>query len=70
MAEVRRGVLRSFDSGSYTASVQVAGSLAVYLPAVAVSRGLPAGELAAGRSVAVVFFDPANPDDAVVTAVW
>ena len=69
-AEVRRGVLRSFDSGGYTAAVQVAGSLGVWLPSVPVSRAIAAAELTAGRQVAVLFFDPASPTDAVVTAVW
>lgn len=70
MAETRKGVLKSFAAGAYTAGVQMTGSLGVYLPAVPVSRGIPAAELTAGRGVAVIFFDAANPDDAVVSAVW
>jgi hypothetical protein len=70
VAETRKGVLKSFASGAYTAGVQITGSLGVYLPAVPVSRGIPATELTASRGVAVIFFDAANPDDAVVSAVW
>ena len=70
MAETRRGVLKSFNSGSYKATVQVAGSLSVWLENVPVSRGIPSGEMVAGRSVAVLFFDPANPEDTVVVGVW
>jgi|GEM_PF-5889288 hypothetical protein len=31
---------------------------------------IASGEMLAGRSCAVVFFDAANPDDAMVTAVY
>ncbi len=69
-ATTRRGVLKAFDGGTYKASVQVAGSLAVWLDDVAVSRAISAGEMQAGRSVALVFFDASNPNDGVVVAVW
>ncbi len=68
--EIRRGVLRAFDSASYTATVEIAGSIATWLPGVAVSRGIASTQLVAGRRVAVLFFDPSNPDDAVVCAIW
>ena len=68
--EIRRGVLRAFDSASYTATVEVAGSIATWLAGVAVSRNIGSSELVAGRHVALLFFDPSNPDDAVVCAVW
>ena len=70
MTETRRGTLRSFDAGTFKASVQVAGSLSVWLDDVPVSRGIAGAEMVAGRSVALLFFDPANPEDAVVVAVW
>mgnify|MGYP005840109421 CR=1 FL=1 len=68
--EIRKGVVKGFDAGSYTATVQVAGSLSVWLEGVPVSRGIPFGEMMAGRSCAVLFFDPSNPKDGVVLAVW
>jgi hypothetical protein len=68
--EMRRGVLKSFDSGTYKATVEITGSLAVWLSGVAVARNIAAAELTAGRKVAVLFFDPANPNDAVLSAVW
>jgi hypothetical protein len=68
--EIRPGTLRDFDAGSYRAAVQLTGSLAQWLADVPVSRGLPSGEMTVGRSVAVAFFDPSNPSDAVVFAVW
>ena len=66
---IKRGILKSFDSGTWTASVQVVGSISSYVT-VAVSRAIDSTELVTGRSVAVLFFDASNPDDAVVAAVW
>jgi hypothetical protein len=68
--EIRRGVLRAFDAGSYTATIEVAGSIATWLSGVAVARNIDSAELIAGRRVALLLFDPSNPDDMVVCAVW
>jgi len=68
--EIRKGEVKAFDSGSYTATVQVAGSLSVWLEGVPVARNIPAAEMVAGRACAVLFFDPSNPKDAVVLAVY
>ena len=68
--DVRRGTLRAFDSGTYKATVQLDGSLAVWLESVPVARNLPLAEMVAGRSVAVLFYETSNPGDAVVVAVW
>lgn len=68
--KVRRGVVKSFNSGSYRATVQVAGSLSIWLADVPVARNIASGEMVAGRSCAVLFFDEQNPQDAVVVAVW
>lgn len=68
--EIRRGTLRAFDSGSYKATVEIAGSIAVWLTGVPVARNIASGELVAGRKVSVTFFDASNPDDAVLSAVW
>ena len=67
---LRKGRLRSFNSGNYTATIQLAGSYKVYLEDVAVARNLPTAEMVAGRKVAVVFFDEHNPKEAVVVAVY
>ena len=63
-------MLKSFNSGDYTATVQLAGSHKVYLEGIAVARNLPAAEMALGRKVAVVFFDEYNAKEAVVVAVY
>ena len=67
---LRKGILKSFNSGSYTATVQLAGSYKVYLEGVTVARNLPTSEMTAGRKVAVIFFDEHNPREAVVVAVY
>jgi hypothetical protein len=68
--EIRRGVLRGFNAGSYTATVQVAGSIATWLTGVAVARNIGAAEMVEGRSLAIIQFDESNPGDMVVAAVW
>lgn len=67
---LRRAVLKSFNSGDYTATIQLTGSYKAYLEGVAVARNLPAAEMALGRKVAVIFFDNHNPKEAVVIAVY
>ena len=67
---LRKAILRSFNSGNYTATVQIAGSYKVYLEDIAVARNLPAAEMTAGRKAAVVFFDDYSPKEAVVIAVY
>ncbi len=66
----KRGTLKLFDAGAYTATVQLPGSLSAWLTGVPVSRGIAAGELTPGRSVALLHFDEGNPVDSVVVAVW
>jgi hypothetical protein len=67
---LRKAVLRSFDAGDYTATVQLAGSYKVYLEDIAVARNLPAAEMTSGRKTAVLFFDEHSPKEAVVIAVY
>ena len=67
---LRKAILRSFNSGNYTATIQIAGSYKVYLEDIAVARNLPVAEMTTGRKVAVVFFDDYSPKEAVVIAVY
>ena len=67
---VRKGVLRSFNSGNYTAIVQIASSFKVYLEDVTVARNIPSAEMVTGRKVAVIFFDEHNTKEAVIVAVY
>ncbi|MFQ5861103.1 MAG: hypothetical protein ACE5IG_06100 [Dehalococcoidia bacterium] len=67
---MRKGIVKGFDSGSYRATVQLVGSTSVWLDNIAVARNIPTAEMVTGRSCAVLFFDPSNPQDAVVVAVY
>ncbi len=67
---LRKGVLKSFNSGDYTATVQLASSYKVYLEGVTVARNIPTSEMIVGRKVAVIFFDEYNAKEAVVIAVY
>ena len=67
---LRKAVLKSFNSGAYTATVQLAGSYKAYLEGVTVARNIPAAEMAVDRKVAVILFDEHNPKEAVVVAVY
>jgi len=67
---LRKGVLRTFNSGNYTATVRLAGSYKVYLEDIAVARNLPVAEMITDRKVTVIFFDEHNPKEAVVIAVY
>ncbi len=67
---MKKAILRSFNSGNHTATVQLASSFKVYLEDIAVARNLPSAEMITGRKTAVVFFDEHNPKEAVVIAVY
>jgi hypothetical protein len=68
--DLRRGVLKSFDPGNYTAAVQLSGSYKAYLENITVARNIPSAEMISGRKVAVILFDVNNAKEAVVTAVY
>ena len=64
-------MLKSFNPGDYTATIQLAGSYKVYLEGIAVARNLPAAGMAAGRKVRVLYsLMRHNPKEAVVIAVY
>jgi hypothetical protein len=67
---LKKAVLKGFNSGDYTATIQLAGSRKAYLEGVAVARNLPAAEMVLGRGVAVTCFDEHNAKEAVVIAVY
>ncbi len=67
---IKKGILRSFDSGAYLATVQIIGSLSVWLEDIPTSRAIASAEMVSGRSVAVLSLDPGNPSDCIVIAVW
>lgn len=67
---VKKGILKSFNISSYTATVQLASSYKVYLESVAVARNINSAEMVAGRKVAVIFFDEHNAKEAMVAGVY
>ena len=46
---LRKGVLKSFNSGAYTATVQLASSYKAYIEDVAVARNISTTEMTLGR---------------------
>jgi hypothetical protein len=70
MMSLRKGLLKSFNSGDYTATIQLVGSRKVYLESISVARNIPAVEMALGRKLAVMFFDEHNAKEAVIVAVY
>ena len=68
--EIHHGIVKSFSAGTFTATVQILTSTITYLESVRVSRAIASADMTAGRRCAVAFFDPQNPQDAVLFAVW
>ena len=69
MSTIKRGIIKSYTAATHKASVQIAGSLSVWLDGVPVATDIPATEVVAGRDCGVLFFTEDNPDDAVVVTV-
>ncbi|AKG53022.1 hypothetical protein DGWBC_0335 [Dehalogenimonas sp. WBC-2] len=68
--DIKQAILKVFDSGTYTALIQLSGSPQAYLEGVAVAQNIPAFEMIAGRKLVVFFFDQYRVSEAVVVAVW
>lgn len=68
--DVRRGIIRAFDSGTYLADVQIVGSMATMLPGVPVAKQIGANLLTSGTKCGVLLFDETNPADACVVFVY
>ena len=66
---VKQGILKTFNAVDYLATIQVIGSLSMWLSNVPVSRGIPSGEMVAGRTVYVLFADSTNPSAAMIVGV-
>ena len=67
---IRKGIVKSFNAGTHKATVQIIGSLSVWLADIPTSRDIAAVEMTAGRYVAVLTPDSGQPGDSVVIAVW
>ena len=66
----KKAILKAWNSGSYTSTVQITGSSKAYLEGVKVARNIASAEMVAGRNVLVYFSDRSNASEAVVVAVY
>ena len=63
------GILKNFDSGTYKAGVQLAGSLTTYFDDINVAKNIPSSALVIGNYV-ILAIPGGNPKDACVIATW
>jgi len=66
---IKSAVIKSYDDAEHKATVQIAGSLGVWLDGVRVATDIIAADVVAGRQCTVLFLDPSNQDDAVVITI-
>jgi S-adenosylmethionine hydrolase len=62
-------ILKNFDSDTYKAGVQLAGSLTTYLDNLKVARSIPTDKMTPGQYV-LIALQESNPKTAVVIAVF
>ncbi len=67
---IKRGILQSFDTSTYTASVLILEATSAFLSGVPVATHLDGTSAQSGAYCAVLFFDEQNLADAVVLAVY
>jgi hypothetical protein len=70
MTTLKRATIKSYAAGTHRASVQIAGSLSVWLDSVPVATNIPAADVIAGRECGVLLFTDDNPEDGCVIAVY
>jgi len=66
---IKSAIIKSYDAAEHKATVQIAGSLGVWLDGIRVATDIPAADIVAGRQCTVLFLDPSNQDDAVVITI-
>lgn len=67
---IYKAIIKAFDAATYTATVQIVGSIPSYLTGVPVAHHLRANLLAPGAKCGVLFFDETNPTDAAVVLLF
>jgi hypothetical protein len=67
---IKRGILQSFDSSTYTASVLLPEATSTFLAGVPVATTVDGTSAVAGALCAVLFFDAHNPQDAAIIAIY
>jgi len=68
--DIRKAKIISEDAGAHTLTVQIAGSISVWLEDIPAAKDIDFALCAPGDNCAVLFLDPNNPADAVVIATW
>jgi hypothetical protein len=68
MTTLKRATIKSYSAATHRASVQVAGSLSVWLTNLPVATDINQADVVIGRECAVLLFDD-NPDNGVVLTV-
>ena len=63
------GILKTWDSATYKAGVQLVGSLTTYFDSVNVARNIADADMVIGRQV-ILAIPGSNTRDAVVIAVY
>jgi hypothetical protein len=63
------GILKNFNSTTYKAGVQLAGSLTTYFDDISVAKNIPSAAMVVGNYV-IVAIPGGNPKDACVIATW
>ena len=67
---IKRGILQSFNSSNYTASVLLFEATSFALAGVPVANHIDGTSAVVGALCAVLFFDEHNPQDAVIIATF
>jgi hypothetical protein len=67
---IKKAILKTWNCGTYTATIQIAGSSKTYLEGIKAARNLPTSEMVPGRQVALILWDEHNPSDGVIIAVY
>jgi hypothetical protein len=62
-------ILKTWDSDTYKAGVQLVGSLTTYFDSVSVARNIDDADMVLGRQV-ILAIPQGHPRDAVVIAVY
>ena len=69
MTTLKRATIKAYNAAAHKATVQMAGSLSVWLNDVRVATNIPPPSVVPGRECAVLLFTDDNPDDGVVVTV-
>jgi hypothetical protein len=67
---IKKAILKEWNSGTYTAKIQIPGSGKAYQEGVKTARNLTASEMIPGRQVALILWDEHNFSDGVIIAVY